>query len=388
MMAYTTTPNTQKAERAGAPLVLPSYSPDNSTSKMKIDSAKQLDAIDSLVQSATSRHLAGKERILQHTFIAHGLEILQSGISDLTTKTRLKSKTLNGLQSRILHLKENNRSENIGEEKRPRAEFAVDRELRADAGLLTDFGQQQHGCFRKCDSCQKKFALSIFDKHTAMCRKDLRKYHIPEGSQELLLNSVKDDVPRDAEWKSSTRGSLTVQELSNFQRKKCNSCGKVIRAGGITLSEHEKRCTIRLSGGGFLAAVPPRPPRNLSVKSIGPDWIDLSWDPPITDGTRPVIDYEIAYSRISFEEVQHTNRHASVVPNEMMIPQPTVCTANWIMKTPVNHKGYRMRGLKAGVEYTNISIRCRNNVGWGDWSDDTVSHLLTLISTALPPPCY
>eukprot|EP01084_Bolivina_argentea_P192043 329752_1 len=225
MMAYTATPNIQKAERAGAPLVLPSCSPYNSTPKMKTDSAEQLDAIDSLVQSATSRHLAGKERIMQHTFIAHGLEILQSGISDLTTKTRLKSKTLNGLQSRILHLKENNRSENIGEEKRPRAEFAVERELRADASLLTDFGQQQYGCFRKCDSCQKKFVLSIFDMHTAMCRKNLRRYPIPEGSQELLLNPVKDAVPHDAEWKSSTRGSLTVQELSNFQRKKCNSCG-------------------------------------------------------------------------------------------------------------------------------------------------------------------
>ncbi len=60
MMAYAITPNVQKAERAEAPLVLPSCSPDDFTSKMKTDSAEQLDAIDSLVQSASSRHLAGK----------------------------------------------------------------------------------------------------------------------------------------------------------------------------------------------------------------------------------------------------------------------------------------------------------------------------------------
>ncbi len=103
-------------ERAGAPLVPPSCSPDDSIPKMKTNTAEQLDALDSLVHSATSRHLAGKERIMQHTFIAHGLEILESGISDLTTRTRLKSKTLNGLQNRVLNMKKKNRSENIGEE--------------------------------------------------------------------------------------------------------------------------------------------------------------------------------------------------------------------------------------------------------------------------------
>ncbi len=61
MLAYTiTTPNTQKAERAVTPLLLPSCSHDDYPSKMKMDRAEQLDDIEVLVKSATSQHLAGK----------------------------------------------------------------------------------------------------------------------------------------------------------------------------------------------------------------------------------------------------------------------------------------------------------------------------------------
>ncbi len=60
MMARAITPKVQKAERAEPPLVLPSCSPADFTTKMKTDSAEQLDSIDSHVQLASRRHLEGK----------------------------------------------------------------------------------------------------------------------------------------------------------------------------------------------------------------------------------------------------------------------------------------------------------------------------------------
>jgi hypothetical protein len=106
----------------------------------------------------------------------------------------------------------------------------------------------------------------------------------------------------------------------------------------------------------------PQPPRNCLVTSKGPSHIEWQWDAPVFDGGLPVIDYEIKYvaKLIEFDKV--TKRY--VRSTEVC---PSLKTSQWCFIEPLSHKGYKMTGLLADTEYTELMIRCANASGWSIW---------------------
>jgi hypothetical protein len=112
------------------------------------------------------------------------------------------------------------------------------------------------------------------------------------------------------------------------------------------------------------AIVKSHPPRNLRVSSVGSSSITIEWDDPIFNGGAPIIDYEVFYSKRGKRMNQK-------------------CT-KWCNLYPIPKNIYTIDGLAASTTCTNIKIRCRNKVGWSDFSaimDDVKTKGKSSIST-------
>ena len=87
--------------------------------------------------------------------------------------------------------------------------------------------------------------------------------------------------------------------------------------------------------------------------------------PPVVDGGLAITDYEISYvAKITeFDKVfsKFTRWEERV---------PSLRTSRWMFRDePVSNFGFRMTGLRAGVEYTEFRLRCCNLRGWSEWVD-------------------
>lgn len=108
----------------------------------------------------------------------------------------------------------------------------------------------------------------------------------------------------------------------------------------------------------------PQPPRNCVVTDRGSTFITWSWEPPVSDGGLPIIDYEIGYTSTLKEMDAKTGKYKTTV---------TVCeglrTSHWALINPICHNGYRLIGLHSGAEYSRFKIRCYNLRGPSEWTD-------------------
>ena len=108
----------------------------------------------------------------------------------------------------------------------------------------------------------------------------------------------------------------------------------------------------------------PQPPRRVRVKQKGTSYIVWEWDKPVYEGGWPVTDYEISYAANIADfntKTKKYDRYREVCPS--------LSTSNWCFSEPITHNGYTMVGLRAGTEYTDLKIRCRNKHGWSEWVD-------------------
>lgn len=87
--------------------------------------------------------------------------------------------------------------------------------------------------------------------------------------------------------------------------------------------------------------VEPGAPRNVRLSNIGQDRMDVLWDAPISDGGDPVSGYEVVY-RIGA---------SGSLTTVASVGSPQELT-----------------DLEPGTIY-QVSVRARNSVGWGEWSE-------------------
>ncbi|CAN0385888.1 unnamed protein product, partial [Phaeothamnion confervicola] len=47
-------------------------------------------------------------------------------------------------------------------------------------------------------------------------------------------------------------------------------------------------------------------------------------------------------------------------------PQQPIGTSQWCLERPVAARGFRLEGLPASTRFVQLSVRCRNAIGWGE----------------------
>lgn len=108
----------------------------------------------------------------------------------------------------------------------------------------------------------------------------------------------------------------------------------------------------------------PQPPRNFRVKDVGATYITWEWDPPVSDGGLPVLEYEMAYT------FQYTIRDETTNKLQKVTEQvPSLMLTRWCRVTPIPHNGVDLVWLRSDAEYSDFQIRCLNNRGWSEWAE-------------------
>jgi hypothetical protein len=252
---------------------------------------------------------------------------------------------------------------------RPWADKAVDSEAKAPATSGSELGRHVVGLFALCPTCGEKCLSAALPHHSAVCTGEQAEENSEAGDEE--------------EEQLNSRASL--------QLAPCPICTRSYPVA--MMPRHETSCKKRaklrdidkgnIPAAQAIAAMPPRPPRNFMSASVGPDWIDLRWDPPIIDGGFPIFEYEISYSihriikidkcvdALCCEAVESTfwltKRPLYFIrytKEDLILPQSPVLTSRWAQKHPVASNGFRLTGLEAGGHYVNISVRCCNEVSF------------------------
>lgn len=95
----------------------------------------------------------------------------------------------------------------------------------------------------------------------------------------------------------------------------------------------------------------PDAPRNFTATEITPDSFTVVWDDFRSD--EAIIDYEIRYSHL----VQGKQIEAFL------------SCSRWCLKRPLPAGRFVVHNLAPATEYHNIAIRCRNALGWSNFSD-------------------
>ena len=109
----------------------------------------------------------------------------------------------------------------------------------------------------------------------------------------------------------------------------------------------------------------PSPPINFRVTQISHDSFTAVWD---TNNQQTIVEYEIKYSYSSTIEEGGDDQQ-----------QVQISCSRWCMKQPVPNNGrHQVDNLQPNTRYDDISIRCRNSVGWSDFSNSISSITTTL----------
>lgn len=104
-----------------------------------------------------------------------------------------------------------------------------------------------------------------------------------------------------------------------------------------------------------IIAVQPHPLRNLRLIGVSFDAIKISWDLPIFDGGETLVDFEISYCCESFRKRARAKR-------------VSMSCLRWCNKVPLCGNSFILDGLSAATQYTGIRMRCKNRIGWSDYS--------------------
>lgn len=104
-------------------------------------------------------------------------------------------------------------------------------------------------------------------------------------------------------------------------------------------------------------AVRPHPLRNLRVIGISCDAIQIAWDLPIFQGGEDLIDLEISYSCEKYDEKKSQRKTEKL------------SCLRWCYKEPISSNCFVLDGLLASTQYSGIRMRCRNRIGWSNYSE-------------------
>lgn len=170
--------------------------------------------------------------------------------------------------------------------------------------------------------------------------------------------------PRDAnqEVDYDINVRYSKRSLLNDLFVKCTSCNSELPKAAI--QEHLKVCHFKTFLMGqmldniesqpqtdesfFSATVRPQPPRNLRISSSSSSSFTIQWDSPIFDGGAAIVDYELVFS---------------CRQRRVQVNCKCLC-----MRKPLPTSSFVIDGLTASNTYSNIKLRCKNDVGWSDFS--------------------
>jgi hypothetical protein len=101
----------------------------------------------------------------------------------------------------------------------------------------------------------------------------------------------------------------------------------------------------------------PHPLRNLREIGVSCDAIKIAWDLPIFQGSEELIDFEISYSYEIYGEKKVERKREKF------------SCLQWCYKEPISSNCFVLDGLIASTPYSGIRMRCRNQIGWSDYSE-------------------
>lgn len=107
----------------------------------------------------------------------------------------------------------------------------------------------------------------------------------------------------------------------------------------------------------------PGPPIELTVDSVGNDWIELNWQPPIRDGGSPITGYVIE-RRTAANYKWHVSTFNGDPSSRFLL----VCVSFQGPTEPVEGTKTKLRGLHTGHKY-EFRVRAQNLAGLGEPSN-------------------
>ena len=212
---------------------------------------------------------------------------------------------------------------------------------------------------RANQQCSIESNFNRFEKETRLLTKTIKSHVERTTDIEHRIHNVRNDsshldtfrcasndVDRELNVKYSKRSFLASQYTS------CPKCHQKILL--VSMHDHDLVC-------GFEDVNPPRhgtdkislkplSPRNLSILDVSFDSVSIGWDPPIFDGGERIYDYELQYT----------------CGEEFL---KTISCSCWCLKSPLPRDTFKLEGLKGSATYSNIQLRCKNVIGWSDYSE-------------------
>ena len=179
-----------------------------------------------------------------------------------------------------------------------------------------------------------------------------------------VTRTADQDIDRELNVFTSRRAILSTQYME------CPTCLEKILIHNH--DDHVRVCTsVHLSGKGVDSrktkaierndkniAVRPHQIRNLRLIGVTFDAIHIVWDLPIFDGGEPLIDFELSY----FCDLE------KIPDNRGRNKRISMSCLRWYNKEPIIAESFILDGLSASTQYLGIRMRCKNRIGWSDYS--------------------
>lgn len=185
-----------------------------------------------------------------------------------------------------------------------------------------------------------------------------------DDSRFLMNRTADEDIDRELNVFTSRRAILSAQQYMEcpYCMEKILRCSQNEHArvceGYHSNKDVEKNQVSRVKINVRNIAVKPHVLRNLRLISVCFDAIHIAWDPPIFDGGEPLINFELSF----FCESDRIHRKKARTKNIYM------SCLRWCNKEPCAANSFVLDGLRASTQYSGIRVRCKNSIGWSDYS--------------------
>ena len=217
--------------------------------------------------------------------VGRTLSLFENEVSVIAGRSKEKIDSISQFEKRLIKLKQV-----VADG--PTTNHDADKEV--DNMLRGPFSKDIRGEFKSCSKCGERFVKHLLLKHVVYC----------QGGA-----NGQDTEKADDGKTTKTTASGNVAEVGPDEEVFCQLCGK--KFTGKTISKHTSKCEERAKfleskegqESALISLLPPQKPRNIEVKLVGPDFIQLVWEPPILDGGCKVFDYELTYKHCVVETI-------------------------------------------------------------------------------------